>query len=55
MAKMRRKADLDSKLCCVCGRPFFWRKKWAKVWHEVLYCSKKCRSQKSNSDLVRRS
>ncbi|MEX3015689.1 DUF2256 domain-containing protein [Gymnodinialimonas hymeniacidonis] len=27
-----------------CGRPFAWRKKWAKVWDEVRYCSDKCRS-----------
>ena len=32
---MRRKADLPSKTCATCGRPFAWRKKWAKVWDEV--------------------
>ena len=40
---MRKKGDLPSKPCAACGRPFTWRKKWAKVWDEVLYCSDRCR------------
>ena len=36
------KADLPTKVCVVCGRPFAWRKKWAAVWDEVKYCSKRC-------------
>jgi hypothetical protein len=44
MAKMRRKADLPQKVCAGCGRPFAWRKKWAKVWDEVRYCSDRCRN-----------
>ncbi len=43
LAKMRKKSDLPSKLCVVCARPFVWRKKWAKVWDEVRYCSDRCR------------
>ncbi|MBM3867281.1 MAG: DUF2256 domain-containing protein, partial [Verrucomicrobia bacterium] len=31
MPKMRRKADLPTKDCAVCGRPFVWRRKCAKV------------------------
>ncbi|WP_456306112.1 DUF2256 domain-containing protein [Komagataeibacter oboediens] len=27
---MRRKADLPSKPYAACGRPFAWRKKWAR-------------------------
>ncbi|MCI5041399.1 MAG: DUF2256 domain-containing protein [Donghicola eburneus] len=46
MAKMRRKSDLPSKVCVTCGRPFSWRKKWAKVWDEVRYCSDRCRSER---------
>ncbi|MGB0607688.1 MAG: DUF2256 domain-containing protein [Paracoccaceae bacterium] len=46
MAKMRRKADLATKLCRTCGRPFDWRKKWERVWNEVQYCSQKCRSKR---------
>ena len=43
LAKMRKKSDLPAKLCGVCARPFVWRKKWAKVWDEVRYCSDRCR------------
>jgi len=38
-----KKADLPQKVCAVCGRPFTWRKKWAKTWAEVRYCSERCR------------
>jgi hypothetical protein len=41
---MRRKADLPTKPCAVCGRPFAWRKKWARDWDAVQYCSDACRS-----------
>ncbi|WP_308917389.1 DUF2256 domain-containing protein [Jannaschia sp. LMIT008] len=41
---MRRKGDLPHKDCAACGRPFAWRRKWAKVWDEVRYCSDRCRS-----------
>jgi hypothetical protein len=44
MAKMRAKADLPSKDCAACGRPFSWRKKWARDWENVRYCSDACRS-----------
>ncbi|MGY9006924.1 MAG: DUF2256 domain-containing protein [Alphaproteobacteria bacterium] len=40
---MRSKADLPTKICETCGRPFAWRKKWAKVWDGVRYCSARCR------------
>lgn len=43
MAKMVKKRDLPVKDCACCGRPFVWRKAWAKVWDEVKYCSDKCR------------
>lgn len=43
---MRRKADLPTKICTVCGRPYAWRKKWAKDWEQVRYCSERCRRQK---------
>ncbi|WP_372719431.1 DUF2256 domain-containing protein [Novipirellula sp.] len=38
-----KKLSLPEKTCVVCGRTFQWRKKWAKVWDEVKYCSDKCR------------
>ncbi|WP_083463993.1 DUF2256 domain-containing protein [Prosthecomicrobium hirschii] len=44
MKKKRiEKANLPTKPCAVCQRPFTWRKKWSKVWDEVLYCSDACR------------
>jgi hypothetical protein len=43
VAKMRKKSDLPKKTCVTCGRPFAWRKKWARVWDEVRYCSDRCR------------
>ncbi|ANU08387.1 DUF2256 domain-containing protein [Paraurantiacibacter namhicola] len=46
MARMRRKGDLPEKTCMTCGLPFAWRKKWAKDWDEVKYCSEKCRRNK---------
>jgi hypothetical protein len=51
MTKMRRKADLPVKTCVTCGRPFAWRKKWARDWEQVKYCSHKCR-QSSTKDLT---
>ncbi|GLS53569.1 hypothetical protein GCM10007886_17520 [Methylobacterium gregans] len=42
---MRRKADLPEKICAQCGRPFAWRKKWARDWDAVRYCSDRCRAE----------
>ncbi|MEM1409604.1 MAG: DUF2256 domain-containing protein [Pseudomonadota bacterium] len=41
--KTLAKRDLPQKVCKTCGRPFTWRKKWARVWDEVQYCSERCR------------
>jgi hypothetical protein len=41
--KMRKKGDLPTKICARCGLPFTWRKKWARCWDEVKYCSERCR------------
>ena len=49
MPKMTKKADLPSKVCGRCGLPFTWRKKWAKVWDDVKYCSDRCRSQRPSA------
>ncbi|WP_434063844.1 DUF2256 domain-containing protein [Roseateles subflavus] len=43
MARMRQKQDLPSKPCLHCGRPFAWRRKWARDWEQVRYCSERCR------------
>lgn len=45
---MRKKSELPTKLCPVCNRPFAWRKKWARDWENVRYCSRAC-SGKSGS------
>lgn len=44
MPRMRKKADLPSKLCQACGRPFAWRRKWQAVWNEVKTCSDRCKA-----------
>ncbi|WP_456773201.1 DUF2256 domain-containing protein [Bradyrhizobium sp. USDA 4369] len=49
MPRMRRKADLPTKICAACGRPFAWRRKWARDWDEVKYCSLRCRSERGRS------
>lgn len=41
-----KKENLPTKTCVNCNRPFSWRKKWAKVWNDVKYCSDKCRMNK---------
>ena len=33
----------DSKRCESCGRTIEWRKKWARNFDEVKYCSERCR------------
>ena len=43
MPRMRRKADLPSKPCAACNRPFAWRRKWARDGDAVKYCSDACR------------
>ncbi|MEM7698689.1 MAG: DUF2256 domain-containing protein [Verrucomicrobiota bacterium] len=46
--KAIRKSDLPTKICPVCERPFTWRKKWARSWDEVRYCSERCRRQRGS-------
>jgi len=41
--KARKKADLPEKICPVCSRSFAWRKKWARDWASVKFCSDACR------------
>jgi hypothetical protein len=38
-----KKENLPTKVCQRCGKPFTWRKKWAKVWEQVKYCSERCK------------
>ncbi len=37
---------MPTKLCASCGRTIEWRKKWARSWDDVRYCSDACRSRK---------
>ncbi|MGU5658253.1 DUF2256 domain-containing protein [Aeromonas veronii] len=46
---MRRKLHLPEKICPVCQRPFSWRRKWARSWEEVRYCSERCRHARLRS------
>ncbi len=41
--KMQLKQNLPQKVCPACNRPFAWRKKWARDWDNVKYCSERCR------------
>lgn len=43
MPRAPAKADLPTKTCAHCGRPFAWRKKWSRNWEQVRYCSDACR------------
>jgi len=38
-----KKENLPAKTCPACQRPFLWRKKWARCWDEVRFCSDACR------------
>ncbi len=40
----RNPHNLPTKTCATCGRPFVWRKKWARDWEQVRYCSDRCRN-----------
>ncbi|MBH0111614.1 DUF2256 domain-containing protein [Novosphingobium sp. YJ-S2-02] len=53
MATMRKKSDLPTKLCAVCGRPFSWRRKWARDWDRVRYCSDRCRKSRKADQVAR--
>jgi len=41
------KATLPSKPCAACGLAMTWRRRWAKSWAEVKYCSDACRRNKA--------
>lgn len=37
------------RTCEVCGRRIEWRRKWARDWNEVKYCSARCRGRRGES------
>ena len=39
--------ERESKTCARCGRVMEFRKKWEKNWHQVKFCSERCRRSKS--------
>jgi len=41
--KRYTKSTLPEKVCEACGRPFAWRKKWARDWDNVKTCSERCK------------
>lgn len=41
---------MESKPCVSCGREITWRKKWARDWENVKYCSEACRRGVSGKD-----
>ncbi|MCW8084042.1 DUF2256 domain-containing protein [Sabulicella glaciei] len=41
--KEGRGAPRPEKTCAACGRPFAWRRKWARDWASVRFCSSACR------------
>lgn len=47
-SKAVAKRNLPQKDCATCGRPFAWRKKWARDWDAVRFCSERCRRARSN-------
>ena len=48
-AGMRAKVKngFPPKICVRCDRPFEWRKKWARDWENVQYCSERCKAGKA--------
>jgi len=46
MAVAKTKNGFPPKICLRCERLFEWRKKWARDWENVKYCSDKCKSGK---------
>ncbi|NNF66128.1 MAG: DUF2256 domain-containing protein [Gammaproteobacteria bacterium] len=43
---MHQKPNLPQKTCESCSLAFSWRRKWAKNWPDVKYCSQRCRMQR---------
>jgi hypothetical protein len=33
------------RICTVCGRSISWRRKWARDWDNINYCSEACRQR----------
>jgi hypothetical protein len=44
--KAKIKNGFPPKVCARCGLEFEWRKKWARDWENVKYCSERCKAGK---------
>ncbi|WP_430461786.1 DUF2256 domain-containing protein [Thalassolituus sp. LLYu03] len=40
----RNPHQLPVKVCAHCHKSFTWRRKWARAWAEVKFCSDRCRA-----------
>lgn len=49
---MAARSDAPTKDCAICGRTITWRKKWARTWPEVKYCSDACRHRAKTAGTV---
>jgi hypothetical protein len=38
--------EAPEKTCVACGRRITWRKKWARDWESIRYCSDACRRRR---------
>lgn len=46
----RRESNAEpSRVCAVCGREIERRKKWARDWENVKYCSDACRGRRQDA------
>ena len=41
--RSRPTPDTAPRVCVTCGRTIDWRRRWARVWHEIRFCSDACR------------
>ena len=41
---MSPSSSVEPKHCAACGRRMTYRARWARVWDEVRYCSRRCGS-----------
>lgn len=46
---MEDRTNTPSKVCATCGRRFTWRRKWARDWDHVTYCSERCRRSRRSA------
>jgi hypothetical protein len=46
--KPKVKNGIAPKVCLICEKNFEWRKKWARDWEQVKYCSERCRREAKN-------